>query len=213
MERLTAVATVLLLAGCAAKIQPEMNVTVDEIREPVDTLAILPVTAASGLEGFRRQAAQKILAELEASYAVEHLIAAKTTGSRLSEAGLASDYSEMVESYQSVGVLDGPTLKRIADAVGADYLLATRISYTETEGVQPGMLTPYARVTKQGVNIFAHVWHASKGQVVWEGVGRAQATAGEFSKERTVEEIMGRAARLLVTELALSLSGTAGDGQ
>lgn len=203
--RLRIVAIAVVSLGCAASINPYSNVTYEDPGGvSVDSVAILPVVAGQGLEGFRRLTADSVEAKLGRQDPTLRIIPADSSLSRLNEAGLASQYHEMVDAYTSTGVLDQKVLRDMADAVGTNLLLHTSVSYgSETDVNYGGEYVGAYETEAQDIGLFAHLWSASKGDVVWESKSGARSVAGYMETSRGVEEILNAATQALVDAFPL----------
>lgn len=177
------VVAVLVTTACVATIQPAVNVTYQDAERPVITrLAILPVTAGEGLEGFRRMTADSLSAAVRAQRSDVHLVPAEEALRLLNDAGLADRYSDMIISYNQTGILSKETLQTMGTALNAGHMLHVKVAYAS--------LQPDEYTTLQNLDMFAHLWDSAKGDVVWESTGGAQVNAGIFVQARTIPEIL-----------------------
>lgn len=198
MKKLALFATMIPFLGCAASINPHSTVTYDETGSTtIDSVAILPVTAGEGLEGFRRQTADSVRTALQQAHPNLTVLDDGTSLERLNKAGLAQQYADMVEDYRTTGVLDGETLKNMGDAIGAPYLLAVRVSYAEKSETGYNALTGISTTEHQNVGLFAHLWSPEAGDVVWEADAGAEVSAGDFERTRELNEIIAEACTAL----------------
>lgn len=197
------------LSGCAASIHPNSTVTYEhpEGVSP-DTLALLPVTAGEGLEGFRRLTADSIEASIKSKRSDIVLIPADSSRQRLNEAELAETYSEMITAYQNTGVLDGETLTKMADAIGSSLMMQVKVSYATKSETGYNALTGITQTDNQSVGLFAHMWSAQQGDVAWEADAGADVSAGPYTHTRELPTILGRACSALVNTLPATSSGT-----
>lgn len=196
--------TALMLAsllGCAATIRPDVNVTYIAPQGVIpERLAMLPVTAGEGLEGFRRMTADSLYSALTSARPEIEVIPADSTLELLNEAGLARRYSDMVVAYDRTGILDKETLSTIGRALDADHLLHVEVTYGAAKSTDYNLFTGLSTTRNQRLSIFAHLWSPAEGDVVWEAAGGAQVEASELQRSRSVPEILGVACRDLAVK-------------
>lgn len=198
------------LLGCAASIRPDVSVTyVSEDGVTPARLAMLPVTAGEGLEGFRRMTADSLHSALVSARPEIEVIPADSTLRLLNDAGLAQRYSDMVLAYDRTGILDKETLSAIGEALDADHLLHVEVTYGAGKSTDYNLFTGLSTTRNQRLSIFAHLWSPGKGDVVWEAAGGAAVEATELQRSRSIPEILAVACK----DLALKFpSGPLSDG-
>lgn len=172
-----------LLAACAAKPQIRGHSSYASSkfnRATIEThhLALLPIVAGAGVEGYRRpfgDAINQTAAELlpEGSF-----LAWQETMDLLNDAGLVESYQEAISAYASTSIVPRRLIQRMSDATGAKYFMYVSlnppISHTQQRLSVWG--SGLATETHVGVSANGLVWAAS-GDVVWEGSGTSEISA------------------------------------
>lgn len=184
----------VLLLGCASTkdIDPVDTSTVtyksdSADRQDADTsrIAILPVLAGQGYEGFRRRAGSDLSTQFEEQFSNAEVVSSRETRSLINDRNVSSQYSDMMESYGRTGVLQREALKTIGSAVGADFLLYSKVG---AEGSERSNLVAGEYVQNTEVNqftIYGQLWGIDEGDAVWEGTGGAAGLA-EATSENTL---------------------------
>lgn len=203
-REILAAVTATFVISCTASIQPETTVTYIH-PEPgqLRQLAILPVSAGEGLEGFRRLTADSLRVALERHRSGMEIVPASESLGRLSDAGLAETYSKMVQDYDRTGVLDRDRLQEISDAVGANYMLRTSVDYGTS--VSGGGIYETER---QNLNIFARIWSAEHGDIVWEANSTVRVEAGWGYGTRNLRELVSIACSEIARQVPRELGGS-----
>ncbi|MHC4234523.1 MAG: hypothetical protein ACYSUQ_05355 [Planctomycetota bacterium] len=215
LERVALASLLLALTGCAASITPDLVVTyVDPEGVTPQRVALLPVTAGEGLEGFRRMTADNVYADLRASRPEISFLSADSTLDLLNEHGLAQPYAEMVVTYETTGVLDKAMLQQMGDVLDVDHLLHVAVRYSEGSETKYSIWTGYDTTEKQNLGLFAHLWSPEEGDIVWEASGGAEVSASEFETTRSLPEILNVACKELAANFPSgNLSGTGIDSR
>lgn len=193
-----------VLVGCApASISHDVGVTY-ESAEPLklEVLALLPVTSSEGLDAFRTMVRDSLELALVSSHRRISIIGFQESLQRLSDAGLASEYSAMVRDYVETGVVDPRSIRSIAAALEADHLFDARVGYAEavlTPTVPEAGNIPASSVT-QNVRVTARIWSRDRGEIVWKGNAGVEAVGGELTSRGQrfdLGEMLGPACRQL----------------
>ncbi|MEH6577767.1 MAG: hypothetical protein V7731_11890 [Amphritea sp.] len=122
----------------------------------------------------------------------------------INNAGLASAYKRMLQSYQTTGIFDQNTLTKIGDAVNARYLLQLNLSsFNQGSHGRFSMLGYRLFQTKYAdIRIFIQVWDSDTGSIVWEGV--EELTLAEDTRAQKVinfTSVVEASARSLISLL------------
>ena len=90
----------------------------------------------------------------------------------INNAGLASDYKQMVVDYQTTGIFSRNTLVNIGDAVNARYLIQVNLaSFNQGSRGRFSLLGYRLFQTKHAdIRMFIQIWDTSTGLIAWEGV-------------------------------------------
>ncbi len=160
----------------------------------VGGLALLPVVAGSGVEGYRRPFGEVM--NLVADSLIQNFMTWNETLDKLNDADLVSEYNRAIVAYQETSIIDKTILRKMQEATGMDYflfvLLAPPTSDTKiSHSIWTGNITT---TETKSVSAFALVWSAIDGDVVWEASSTAEVKTGSYTY--TSETDMQRAEKV-----------------
>lgn len=189
--KMTSILAASLTVACVATITSDVGVTYVAPEAPeMRVLALLPVTAGEGVEGFRRLTADSLFQALTRTHPELEIVPADESLRRLNQAGLVSTYAGLIQDYADTGILDQRGLQQLSDVLGADHLMHVQVGYGETSEVTMGLVTDYAEQERQRLRVVARIWSPAVGDVVWEASGTAESVSGELTTRRTIPEIL-----------------------
>lgn len=183
-------AAVLILSGCAAGIQTQASTSYasDDFSTASlaeGGLAILPVTAGDGLEGFRRPFGDALNTKLDSAGSMRGISVTRWQDAMrmVNDADLTSDYNDAVVSYGTTSIIDARLLNRLGEATGARYLLYVVLGgFDQDSELRVNALTGNLdSFDSEGTAAFAQVWDTDTGDVVWEGAGSSRAQGSELA--------------------------------
>jgi hypothetical protein len=155
-----------------------------------DGLALLPITAGMGVEGYRRpfgEAMNKVGNERLNNFTTWNMVL-----DMFNQAEIVTEYNNAIRSYQETGIIDRSVLRLMADATGTNYFFFVRLAPPEADRrttYSPGFGT--STTETKSVSAYGLIWSAIDGDVVWEGIAKAEVVTGDFSY--TQETDMDRA--------------------
>jgi hypothetical protein len=201
-----AVLIVVFASGCAASVQTASRVTyVDESfgQQAIADggLAILPVLAGAGVEGYRRPFGESINAMADSLFGADDVMHWDVAMNAINAADLSGQYGAAIDTYRQTSILPSSTVLEIGKACKSRYLLVITLNPpTHESELKYGFFTGYHTEETVGVDAYAQVWDAVDGDVVWEGVGAASAKSGEFTyvKETGIETYSRMTAQALI---------------
>lgn len=192
-------ASTKVVDGSASYVAPSFSAA--SIKQ--DGLAILPVVAGSGVEGYRRpfgDALNDAGTEAFGSQAKRW----QETMQELNTAGLVDDYQQAINSYETTGIISSEIAGRMAEAVGKRYFLFVKLDppIAESKKSYSVLAGSSSVTTKYGVTALGRVWDA-KGNIVWEGVGgsTAEANSGGFQLASKEDKDLGLHSQKAATAL------------
>lgn len=176
-------ATTLSIAGCAATSKstnqvtytaPSFNASAIEASK----IAILPVVAGAGVEGYRRpfgDAVNETAAELLPSGSY---LPWNQTMDRLNEANLVEAYQTAIAAYASTSIVPRQLLQQMSRATGTKYFMYVSLGVPQNETrTRASFISRGGAVDRHvGVSAYGQVWD-SNGDVVWEGVGKSEVNS------------------------------------
>lgn len=204
----------VLLVSCSAKIQEETkqsyrdkNFTPQKLIE--GEMAVLPVVAGSGIEGYRRpygNAINHFAIDYRPAENMKVMDWSKTMG-LINDNDLTSEYNEAIKNYRETSILDKNFLNDLAEILDLRYFLFNELGNFQKESdVEYSYLTGSVYESKyKGVNVFAQIWDSKSGDIVWEGIAKIHSKTNEFtqSSDHKVQQYTDRAAAGLVEKLYL----------
>jgi len=200
------------LAGCAGPLT-QFNFTAAELqRLPTFThtelekgrVAILSAVAVDVYHEYRRVLGDSFSKALRQIYPAIPQISPQETLSLLNRAGFADEYIAMVRGYESAGILGKSSLERFSHALGVRYMIqVSLLQYTQDTATRFSILGLRLFQTRSStLRVFAQIWDASTGGIVWEGSSSA-TIAGENVSEKPIpfEEVATRAWEELIKKM------------
>jgi hypothetical protein len=145
-----------------------------------DGIALLPIVGAN--KTFTQvvtKAADSLFKERD----ISNYSGNRQVANDLNNANMVSTYQEMINHYQSSGIIDKKPLNKIGEATGKRYLFKIQIGAlqnkkdTETSYLSGNV---ESRDNKD-VRISGLIWDASNGNLVWEGSSTAKAFESDLT--------------------------------
>ncbi|MCK4304244.1 MAG: hypothetical protein KAY24_08385 [Candidatus Eisenbacteria sp.] len=196
-----------MAAGCAASIKDQSAVNYvggdfapDVLRE--GGMAMLPVVAGAGQEGYRRPLAECLTGECQLAMGTGRFAGWQETMEILNEEDLSDSYQMMIATYRETAILRKETVSRLGEALSVRFLLFCSLEQFHSQtSTTYSIFTGFNTVRKSGVTAFCQVWDAETGDVVWEGQAAAKSAGGELTYDKPYEEYARIAAKGLAREL------------
>lgn len=132
-------------------------------------LALLPVHAGAGQEGYRRPFADAINRKVDSLIPSLKFCRWQETAELLRKHNLVKSYQEAVVTHQITAIFDKKLLYEIGSGVGMRYLLFVSLESFHT-------LKAIA-----SVKAFTQVWDCRESDIVWEGWGVSFSSGGKPS--------------------------------
>jgi hypothetical protein len=186
----------ILLAGCAAPVStwdthtsvtprpPAIDVA-EVTRQPIATLGLV---TPSGLQGFAPTLTQALVRALADSSPPVRAATPIDVLSALNGAGLTGQYAELIAEFNRSGMLERERLRRIAQALGARYVLLpglVSIDHTLTDRFEfAGLKVIRNRVIV--LRLWLQLWDPQSGRLLWESAGETTAAGEVLSAGRLV---------------------------
>jgi hypothetical protein len=197
----------IIFLSCAASIQNLSKLQYTKsgfTRQTLNSggLALLPVVAGEGMEGYRRpsgdslaNAVKNICPEIPFSNAITSL-------DKINEAGLSDPYADLITTYSKTAIINKQIVKQLSKAIGRRYLLHARLErFHEATTTTYSFWTGIQTLKKGEVGIFGQIWDGEDGDVVWEAQGIASSEAGELEYLKGFEQHLQVACRGLIRKL------------
>jgi len=186
----------------ASELQRSPNFTHRELEE--GKVAILSAVAVDIYHEYRRVLADSFSKALRQTYPDIPQIPPQETLSLLNRADLAEDYITMVRGYEGSGILRKSSLLKFSRILGVRYMIqVSLLQYTQDTATRFSILGLRLFQTRSStLRVFAQIWDASTGGIVWEGSSSA-TIAGENVSEKPIpfEEVATRAWEELIKKL------------
>ncbi|MCK4412655.1 MAG: hypothetical protein KAY32_03840 [Candidatus Eisenbacteria sp.] len=204
---MTILTAMIAIGGCATAIKDKSVVHyVDpgfsEDHLKTFGLAMLPVVAGQGQEGYRRPIAECLSAGVRRAMADGRFLDWRETMDALNEQDLADDYESLIGTYRETAILREEMVSQLGEALRVRYLLFVSLEEFHTRtSTSYSVFTGIQSQRKAAVNAFCQVWDCATGDVVWEGSAAAESVGGELSYDKPYEEYARTAAEGLVGRL------------
>ena len=202
-----------LLLGCAGPLRQWGSETSLVSRAPgfdpsllqQRRVAVVNALVGFGYEGFGHQVSRSLSHTLRDEYPALAVLSPQDAISRINQAGLSKEYTDLVAAYMQSGVLHQEDLRRIGDALMVDYVFQPIMASFEQ--------SVWERFSFLGVRLFQtrvsvlrlslQLWDTKTGGIAWESSGEA-TLAGEDVREYRIpfEEIAHRLWRQILKDLA-----------
>ncbi|MBN2731651.1 MAG: hypothetical protein JXR26_04390 [Balneolaceae bacterium] len=144
-------------------------------------LALLPITAGAGLEGYRRPFGNALNSYSDSLSGNMQYYGWQESMNELNEKGLADAYNEAISNYSQTSIIDKSTLQEMGNAIGARYFLYVQLgNFDKSSDTSYNMFTGLQTTRKNQVSAYAQIWDAATGDVVWEAVSNAEASSSSM---------------------------------
>ena len=175
----------LFLSGCTATMHTtieeqfrDQSLDVESIYS--DGIALLPIAGSNQtFSSVVSIAADNTFRANE----VDLYVGPRQVSNDLNSHDLVRDYQEMINNYNSSGVVDKSQLKKIGEATGTRYLLKIHTgSLNRAADTQTSYLDGTVQTREQkDVRMYGLLWDASNGNVVWEGATTTEASEADLT--------------------------------
>lgn len=152
-------------------------------------LAILPVLAGQGVEGYRRPFGEAL--DQTAVDRLSYVIQWDQTMDLFNDAAIVNEYNEAIVNYDRTAILDKSLLGYMSGATNTRYFLYVKLA--------PPSVRSTGSYQTEKVYAFGQIWDAESGDIVWEGSADASVTTGEmvFTNESTMDRALKTADALM----------------
>jgi len=196
-----------LIISCAAPIQ---NLTKTQYLNPVFTtnelqhggLALLPITAGQGQEGYRRPLGDFLNQDLQNAVPGGKVLNWQATMDLLNQNSKVSVYEDMILAYRQTSIINREKVKDLFEALGVRYALFCSLQdYSESSQTSYNFFTGLS--TSKTANVLAHclVIDLKNGDIMQEINGQATSTAGEYMHNQAYEEYAKVMANSILSQL------------
>ena len=128
---------------------------------------------------------------------------AETLGA-INQAGLAEAYKRMYEEYRDTGLFSGDTLRRIAAAAGARYIVQLKLQgFNQGSKGRFGFLGLRIVETQHAdVRLFCQIWDGRDGSIAWEAMQELRVARESMTEEPLMlRQMLEHSARELIARL------------
>lgn len=183
-----------LVLGCAAKSQTNGTTSYSASnfgKEQIESggIAILPVVAGAGVEGYRRPFANAINESAKENLVPGAFVSWRDTMNLLNEADLVEEYQDAISAYASTSIIPRNLIEKMSEATGTQYFLFVSLNppVSSTRDTYSALSSAGAIETNIGVSANGQVWNTN-GDVVWEGSGSSEVSARSDNFQVVSEE-------------------------
>lgn len=140
-------------------------------------IAILPVLAGEGWEGFRRGTGDELTNAFRNVFVSQNILSPTQTLNLINDSDLSREYASVIEDYRTSGILNKKILKDLGEAVRVKYMVYSEVREDETlSSFSTGTYSSVYTKTKSA-NIYSQLWDIQTGDIVWEGFGGGAMTS------------------------------------
>lgn len=191
------IASILLATSCAVTSMVQKNVTYVSPNFTKSSLnnmglALLPIVAGSGVEGYRRPFGEAM--NLVGDSILTNFMTWNVTLDKINNANLVSEYNSAIQAYQETGIIDRTILQKLSSATETNYFFFVKLSPPTSNTKLTYGFSGLTTTETKSVSAFGLIWSASDGDVVWEGNSNANVTTGDYTY--TKETDMDRAIKV-----------------
>lgn len=197
----------ILFLNCAATIQDLSKV--QYVKEGLNTdslflygIALLPVVAGQGQEGYRRPFGNAINENIKNELPNLKFLPWQKSMDLLNEYSLTEEYQAIISQYQTTAIIDKNLMRDLGDALDVRYLLFVSLEdFSKSKSTTYNVFFGWSTTKTAIVNGFVQLWDCMDGDVAWEGYGTAYSEGGELTYEKDYIEYSNVAAKGLVRKL------------
>ncbi len=168
------------------------------------SVAVLSAVVSFGFEGYAHQVSRSLHRALGREPLALAALSPQRALTRISQSGLAKEYSDMMAGHLQSGVLDRDMLAKIGRAVDADLVFLPLMAWFE-QSISERFSFFGIRLLQTRVSVLRlslELWDVHTGELAWEASGEA-TLAGEDVREFRIpfEEIAEHLWARLLTDL------------
>ncbi|MBD3334851.1 MAG: hypothetical protein GF355_04995 [Candidatus Eisenbacteria bacterium] len=190
---LVLLAAVCLSCGCAAPIKDltrTQYINEEFTSQQLQTggLALLPIVAGAGQEGYRRPLGDHLNRELPNAVVNAKTISWQATMESINANELVEEYEQIVTGYQKTAILNRKLVRNIGASLEVRYALYCSLQdVSERDVIEYSILFGTSSKTVANVLVHCLVFDLQTGDIVQEIVGTAHSEASEFEYTRGYE--------------------------
>ncbi len=204
---ITLIAGSLLLVSCAAPIQ---NLTKTQYFNPdfsaeklnAGGLALLPITAGQGQEGYRRPLGDELNQNLASAVPKGKTIGWQNSMELINRASKVTDYEDLITGYRQTSILNRDKVKELYTALGVNYAMYVSLQdFSETSHTSYNVFSGMNTTKTANVSAQCLVIDLVTGDIMLEIIGQAKSDASGLSYNREYEEYAGVMAQSILSQL------------
>jgi len=200
-----------MLAGCAAPIRDltrtqYVNPKLSAAELYRGGLALLPITAGQGQEGYRRPLGDYLNANLARALPGAKVLTWQVAMDSLNRAGLTEEYQQLIQGYHETAIIDRARVKKMGDALGVQYALYCSLQdYSENNKTTYNFFSGIHTTTTSNVSAHCLLLDLQSGDVMQEILGQATSIAGDFEHSSAYEAYADTMAKGLLRQIPGSM--------
>lgn len=201
----------VVLVGCTAQI---VNMTrtqyINESFTARDLesggLALLPVTAGQGQEGFRRPLGDLLNLHLQEAVPNGRVLTWQTTMDSINAKGMVDTYEQLINGYQKTSIVNRERVRELYTALGVRYALYCSLQdYSENTKTSYNLFSGLNTTKTANVMAQCLVLDLVTGDVAQEIIGQAGSVAGDLMRNSPYEAYASVIANSVLSQLPGSL--------
>jgi hypothetical protein len=179
------------LSGCGvtSQLHSELsyNGTGANVLLAADGIGVLTPAAPTGQESDKQALGDAVGSALQNGSPGIRVISLSDTLSAINRAGLARDYSSMLNEYELTGILERDGLRRIGQASGVRYFAKLNLgNFTQSSDKRLSIAGIRMFDTwRANIRVHLEIWDSMTGEIAWQG-NEELVFAREGVKERPV---------------------------
>lgn len=199
--------SILAFISCAAPIQnltktQYLNQTFSSSVLQNGGLALLPITAGAGQEGYRRPLGDSLNSHLSHSLPNGKTIKRQNSMDLLNQHDKVTAYQELIEAYSKTSILNREKVKELRSALGVRFALYCSLQdFSEVSKTSYNVFSGLQSTTTASVIAQCLIFDLETGDVMQEIIGQAKSTADEYSYNRGYEAYAGIISRAVLSQI------------
>lgn len=200
-------AAALGLCGCAARIVDQsrtqyLNETFTAADLQEGGLALLPVTAGDGQEGYRRPLGDYLNARLPDAVPGGRVLSWQAAMDSINNNSKVSAYEQMITGYQKTSIVNRELVRELFATLGVRYALYCSLQdFSEQSKTNYNLFTGFSTTKTAQVIAQCLVIDLSSGDVAQEIIGHTTAVGGDFSTMSPYEAYAAILAQAVLSKL------------
>ena len=207
LRAVLAIVVCVFITGCAARIIDMTRVqyhneafTAVELQQ--GGLALLPITAGQGQEGYRRPLGDYLNQHLSDAVPGGTTMTWQAAMDSINAQDMVTVYEDIIEGYRTTSIINRMKVKELYSALGTRYALYCALQdYTEDSKTSYNLFSGWNTTKTANVSAQCLVMDLVTGDIVQEVIGQAQSVAGDMQYNSPYEAYAESIAKSVLYQL------------